>query len=163
MTMVIGAEPLSGLEFFKRLYADPEFCQALGRVTLAAGRFESNLRAFLKLNSVEVSDKATFGSLVIKLKAHNHLSENGLEILKTLTHQRNYFTHSIYDLFLERIEETILPRTGLIPLDVYAYLNYAEQLEENLCGLSEIVEKRIAELIDAKDTSSEMDRMLFRP
>jgi hypothetical protein len=35
------------LEFFERLYADKEFCGALGRMTLAAGRFESNLKAFL--------------------------------------------------------------------------------------------------------------------
>jgi len=162
--MVIGAEPLSGLDFFKRLYADPEFCQALGRMTLAAGRFESNLRAFLILNGVDVPEKeATFGSLIAKLKRLGHLSENGLEVLSTLKRQRNYFTHSVYDLFAERIPETILPRTDLIRLDIYAYLNYAEQLEENLSGLSEIVEKRIAELTDAKETTGEMDRLLFRP
>lgn len=162
--MVIGAEPLSGLEFFKRLYADPEFCQALGRMTLAAGRFESNLRAFLILNGVDVPEKeATFGSLIAKLRRHDHLSENGLEVLRTLKRQRNYFTHSIYDLFAERIQETILPRTDLIPLDVCTYIDYAWQLEENLRGLSEIVEKRIAVLTDAKDTSEELDRLLFRP
>jgi len=162
--MVIGAEPLTGLEFFTRLYADPEFCQTLGRMTLAAGRFESNLRAFLKLYGVDVTEKeATFGSLIAKLKRHGHLSENGLEVLRTLKRQRNYFTHSIYDLFAGRIPETLLPRTDLIPLDIYAYLNYAEQLEENLRGLSEIVEKRLASMSDATSTSSETDRLLFRP
>jgi uncharacterized protein YutE (UPF0331/DUF86 family) len=162
--MVLGAEKLSGLEFFERLCADYEFCQALGRMTLAAGRFESNLRAFLKLNGVEVLEKeATLGSLIAKLKKHNLLSANGVESLRTLKRQRNYFTHSLFDLLSERIEETILSRTNLIPLDVYAYIDYVVQLEENLNGLSSIVVKRIAELTIATGTSGDTDRLLFRP
>ena len=36
-------EPTEGIEFYKLLYADDEFCKELGRAVLAAGRLEVEL------------------------------------------------------------------------------------------------------------------------
>jgi hypothetical protein len=38
---------------YEMLSKDPECCAALGRMTLAAARLESDLRVFLTLNRVE--------------------------------------------------------------------------------------------------------------
>jgi hypothetical protein len=104
------------VEFFDRLYADQEFCGAMGRMTLASGRFESDLRAFLIQSGVHVPEgAATLGSLISKLKSHNLLSERGVQVLRSLKRQRNYLTHSLFDLFSARINETVLPRTALVP------------------------------------------------
>ncbi len=151
-------------EFFERLYADEEFCGVLGRMTLAAGRFESDLRAFLILSGVHVPEgEATLGSLISKLKRHNLLSENGVQVLRNLKRQRNYLTHSLYDLFSARIEETVLPRTDLVPMDVALFTEKAWQLEQDLSGLSSIVEKRIAQFGDETTQPVEADGLLFRP
>jgi hypothetical protein len=152
------------LEFFERLYADEKFCEALGRMTLAAGRFESNLRAFLNLKGVHVPDaEATLGSLTSKLRKHGLLSENSLQVLRMLKVQRNYLTHSLFDLFSARVEETVLPRAGLVPMDVTLFTEKAWELEQNLSGLSSIVEKQIAQLGHEKSPHSEPSGLLFGP
>jgi len=152
------------LEFFERLYADPEFCEALGRMTLAAGRFESDLRAFLRLKGVNVSaNEATLGSLISRFEKHDLLSGNGVRVLRGLKFQRNYLTHSLFDLFSARIDETVLPRTDLVPMDVTLFTENACQLEENLRGLSSIAERRIAQLEDQTSPRSGADARLFRP
>lgn len=152
------------LQFFERLYVDQEFGGAIGRMTLAAGRFESNLRNFLKLSGVHVSTgEATLGSLIAKLKKHDLVSDNGVEVLRELKRQRNYLIHSLFDLFSGRIEETVLPRTNLIPMDVILFAEKAWQLEENLNGLSSIVEERIVQLANGMSKSGGAIDRLFRP
>ncbi len=70
---------------YEDLCADREFCEALGRMTLAASRLESDLRAFLALNGVILSPvQATFGTLITKLRQRELLSENGERILRHL-------------------------------------------------------------------------------
>jgi len=152
------------LEFFEMLYADQEFCDALGRMTLAAGRFESNLRTFLSLNGVDVpEDKATFGNLISRLRANDLLSENGVQVLRGLKEQRNYLTHSLFDLFSARVEETVLPRSDLVPEDVAVFTEKAWMLEQNLKGLSEVAETRIDALASGTGSLSHEDARLFRP
>jgi hypothetical protein len=57
------------LEFFETLYKDSEFCEALGRMALASGRFESDLRAFLGLKGVKITEgRATLGNLITQLE-----------------------------------------------------------------------------------------------
>ena len=152
------------LEFFEMLYADKEFCAALGRMTLAAGRFESNLRAFLGLNGVTVSpNEANLGLLISRLEKHGLLSENGVQVLRGPKVQRNYLTHNLFDLFSGRIDETVVPRTDLVPEDVTTFTDMAWELEQNFTGLSSIVEERIKQLNDGKAPSSGVDARLFRP
>lgn len=151
------------LEFFETLYRDQEFCEALGRMTLAAGRSESSLRTFLSLSGVDVAeDRATLGTLITKLKNHDLLSENGTQVLRLLKTQRNYLTHSLFDLFSARVNETLLPRTDLVPEDVELFAEKAREMEQDLSRLSEIVEDRIDQF-DSTSRPSGEDARLFRP
>jgi hypothetical protein len=84
-------------------------------------------------------------------------------MLRGLKLQRNYLTHSLFDLFSERIDETLLPRTNLVPMDVTVFTEKAWQLEQNLSGLSSIVEERIAQLRDGTSQPSGPEARLFRP
>jgi hypothetical protein len=113
-------------------------------MTLAAARLESDVRVFLNLNGVEVGGTETLGGLVTKLSANGLLSDNGRAIMRTLKLQRNYLTHSLYDLFAARIDEDLMSRDELADFSLLA--ERAWILEENLNGLSEIAERRIAEL-----------------
>jgi len=149
-------------EFFELLYADPEFCEAMGRATLAAGRLESTLRAFLQLNGVTVpEDRASFGLLINFLERHGFLSENGVTVLRTLKKQRNYLTHSLFDLFSGRIPETMLPRSDLVPLDIVGFTEKARALEADMLGLSKIAERRLAD--SDRRNSSDGAELLFCP
>jgi hypothetical protein len=131
------------LEFFKLLYGDSEFCEALGQMTLASGRFESDLRKYLRFRGIKISDQAGLGTITGELKKQKMISENGVHVLRTIKLQRNYLTHSLFDLFSERVEETILPRSELVPADKYTFIEKVEELNDDLVGLSEIVEKKL--------------------
>jgi hypothetical protein len=56
-----------------------------------------------------------------------------------LKDQRNYLTHTLFELFAGMVEETLLPRSKLIDSDVDMFAEKAWQLERNLTGLAEIV------------------------
>ena len=122
------------MEKYEALSGDADCCAALGRTTLAAARLESDLRVFLALNGVNVGATATLGGLVQKLREHGLLSGNGHDIMRTLKRQRNYLTHSLYDLFAARIDEDLMSREELA--DVSLLAGRAWMLEEDLNGLS---------------------------
>ncbi len=152
------------LEFFDQLYRNCEFCSQLGKVTLAAGRFEFNLRAYLILRGVNVSQRdASLGPLIARLENHGMLSENGVRVLRGLKDQRNYLTHCLFDLFLARVDETLLPRPDAYPPDLTVYTEKAWELEQNLLGLNAIVEKQIASLEAQGPSAPAEDELLFRP
>ena len=144
---------------YENLSADREFCEALGRMTLAASRFESDLRAYLALTGVDVAPRlATFGALVTRLRQRGLLSDNGEGILRHLKNQRNYLTHSLYDLFTARIDETLMFRDDLEDTSLLA--ERAWLLEQELNSFADLTELRIAEL-QADERGS--DELLFRP
>jgi hypothetical protein len=146
------------------LYADREFCEAIGRATLAAGRLESTLKAFLRMKGVAVPDgRATFGWLIGALQKHRFLSNNGVQVLRDLKRQRNYLTHSLFDLFAGRVPETILPGTELVPMDVDVFTEKARVLGDNMFGLSRIAERRLDELMSQPTYPPESGDPLFRP
>jgi hypothetical protein len=91
------------------------------------------------------------------------LSENGIRILRVHKLQRNYLTHSLFDLYAARINETVLPRTNLVPGDVATFAEKAWELEENLSGLTQIVERAIASIEAAGGISELADSVLFHP
>jgi len=126
------------------LAADTELCVALGRMLLAASRLESDLRTYLQLNDVTVRADATFGTLAKRLRSAGLLSDNGAMVLDTHRLQRNYLTHSLYDLFAARIGEGLMTREELD--DVTLLTERAWILENNLNGLADIAERRIEEL-----------------
>ncbi len=110
-----------------------------------------------------MADEATLGPLVSLLQKHGMLSENGIQVLRLLKRQRNYLTHSLFDLLSHRIDETVLPREGLVPEDVSTYAEKAWELEQNLAGLTRLVEDAITRLSEA-GTAPESDHdLLFRP
>jgi len=143
---------------FQNLSAHREFCEALGRMTLSAARLESDMRTFLALNDIPVPPNATFGALAAKLKQNGLLSENGEDMLRTLKTQRNYLTHSLYDLFAARIGEGLMLREELEDASLLA--DRAFVLEENLSGLAQTAEKRISQLLKG---DQEPGGLLFTP
>jgi len=146
------------VQVYEQIRADPEFTAALGRVTLAAARLESDIRVFLALHDVQVGSKTMFGGLVAQLKDHGLVSGNGAGMLRMLARQRNYFTHSLYDLCTARIDQGLMLREELADLRLLA--ERAWFLEENLNGLSQIAEERIAEL---KTRGGQINGLLFGP
>lgn len=153
------------IAFFERLSADPEFCEAMGRMTLAAGRLESDLRVYLMLRGVVPPPERTgFGSLIAALQGNGFVSENGVTVLRTIKTQRNYLTHSLYDLLSARVPETILPARDLIPLDVLSFTDKATSLADDLLHLSLIAERQIQALLAAaRADPAIVDALLFRP
>jgi hypothetical protein len=95
---------------------------------------------------------------VSALKREGLVSPNGDGILRTLTKQRNYLTHSLYDLFAARIDEGLMYRDDLE--DAGLLTDRAFVLEDNLRGLAETAEERIGEL---QRGELDGDRLLFRP
>jgi hypothetical protein len=152
------------MNFFERLYQDQEFCETLGKVTLAAGRFESDLRTYLRLRGAEMPDRSTFGQLINALKDRRFLSENGVRVLRHLAFQRNYLTHSLFDLLSFRIKETVLPREDLdVVADVSTYVDKAWELEQNLSGMARLVEEKIKRLQEDDGLPDTEYELLFRP
>ena len=69
--------------FFDVLYKNHEFCQELGRLVLAAGKFETVLKQYLSEKGISVDEKrATMGSLVNRLKEHNYTSNTLAKLRK---------------------------------------------------------------------------------
>jgi hypothetical protein len=109
---------------------------------LAAAMLETNLRLHLRARSVpKVRGNATLGNLVSLLKTNQLLSRNGEMHFDDLAAKRNYLAHSLYDLFANVIEETILPRTQLVEQDVVLFTDKAEQLAEDFFHFSTLVAK----------------------
>lgn len=139
------------LEFFTLLCESRDFCEAMGRMTLTAGRVESELKHFFKLTTgKEAPAKATMGKLVQLMRAEGLLSENGERAMQRNIEQRNYFIHSLFDLFSGRVDETLFPRSDHADVDVF--VEYAGILDHNLCRLSEIVQARISHVTSAAPT-----------
>jgi hypothetical protein len=127
-------------EFFGLLYADPAFCASVGRVMLAAAMLETNLRSHLRARGIaKVRATATLGHLVKILKDHHLLSRNGEMHFDDLAAKRNYLAHSLYDLFTNVIEETILPRTELVEEDVSLFTDKVQQTAEDFFAFSKLV------------------------
>lgn len=127
-------------EFFRVLYGHRSFCAGLGRVMLAAGRLETNLRAYLKLKEVTgVRTNSTLGSLVRQLKVNDLLTRNGEMHFDDLTLKRNYLAHSPYRLFSEEIEQTLLPSHELVMEDVSLFEERVNALAEDFMFFANLV------------------------
>ncbi len=145
---------VAGEDFFDLMYSDQEFSTQLGRAMLAAGRLETELKAYFTAHSVQLKNKRpTLGQLIDILRKHNLLPKMQPH-LEMIGKQRNYLAHSLYDLLSGEIEKTLLPCTDLIALDVYTYTARVRELEENLEGLTAIVRaERLANTKHSPKTS----------
>lgn len=128
-------------EFFQLLYEDSQFCEGVGKVMLAAGMLETNLRHYLRAKGIKtVRSNSTLGNMVKLLKEHRLLSSNGEIHFDDLARKRNYLAHSLYDLFSRVIDETILPRNELVSMDVDIFRDKAQSLAEDFLFFSRQVE-----------------------
>ena len=140
----LGAMPFDFVgpgEFFRQLSDDVNFCCGLGKVMLAAGMLETNLRGYLNARSIDYNRTATLGGLVKKLKDANLLTENGKSHFDDITRKRNYLAHNLYGLFSKELEETILPREQLVSIDASIFIDRVEALAEDFVFFSSLVAK----------------------
>ena len=126
-------------QFFDLLFKDSGFCEGVGRVILAAGMLETNLRRYLVGKGLVLRRRRTLGSMVKLMKENRLLSQNGTMHFDDLTLKRNYLAHSLYDLFSEQIEETILPSSELVEMDIDIFRERANQLAEDFFHFSNLV------------------------
>lgn len=126
-------------EFFRQLNDDKDFCCGLGKVMLAAGMLETNLRHYLSARSIKYERTAALGSLVTKLKNSGLLTENGEYHFDDITKKRNYLAHNLYGLFSKELEETVLPREQLVSIDVSIFVERVETLAADFVFFSNLV------------------------
>ncbi|MBL7473322.1 hypothetical protein [Robertkochia sediminum] len=136
-------EPKSGLEFYKLLYDSEEFTSELGKVTLASGKLEAEIKVFLNQNNIKGNfQRATLGQLIEIVEKNKLFSGNFITALKQISKQRNYITHNIYALFSDLIDETILEKNDLIDLDVTLYISRVWHLNQDLNGLANLIKEK---------------------
>ena len=133
-------EPTQGIKFYNLLEKSEEFTSELGKVALASGKLEAELIIHFELHEVKGKYKrATLGTLIKKAETNGLLDKNMISALKMISKQRNYITHNIYSLFIDKLDETILEKNNLLDSDVHLYIERAWQLNENINGLAEII------------------------
>ncbi len=129
------------LDFYELLLESPEFCHKLGKLTLLAGKLESELKALILKNGINKNLRvATLGKLKSICKDNNLVDESTLEDLEFIHERRNYLTHRLFPLFNDEIDITLLPRDDLNDMDAEMYfpncvdtlISYVENTIEQL-------------------------------
>ena len=134
-------DPCGGLDFYNLLHEDGEFCTALGRAVLAAGRLEAAVTSHLRRHVPNANtERAPLGKLVHYAEQQGLLTDL-TPALRHLATQRNYLAHKVYALFAGSIEETILPRSNLIDSDVWGFTERAWLLANDLDAVAALVDK----------------------
>jgi hypothetical protein len=135
-------EPFRGVDFYNILFQNNDFCSELGKVTLSAGRLESEIILFFLRSGVdEKIIGKTLGQLIKVGESKVLFDKNLVMSLEMICKQRNYLTHNIYALYIELIDKTILERENLIDTDVLYYIDVVFILNENLNNLADIIKK----------------------
>lgn len=131
-------------KFYNSLYKNEDFCHALGKVMLSAGKLESLLRKYLRLYGENIpEDRATLGNLIRHLRENELLTNNGEIHFGQINIQRNYLVHNLYASFLDEIEIELLPVENLVPEDIELYIERAFETARNFELYSEMVSKAI--------------------
>lgn len=129
------------LNFYELLTKDQNFCSALGKTVLAAGRLESTLKSYLLSKTHKKKHFNAPLSQLIKLAEQHGLPAQIVIILNNLRSQRNYLAHNIYPLMAGLIDETFLERDSLVDEDISLFEERATQLAADLNYLSQLIEK----------------------
>ncbi|MDP1726346.1 MAG: hypothetical protein Q8M15_06150 [Bacteroidota bacterium] len=136
-------EPSNGKDFYSLLLQSTEFTSELGKVALASGQLEAEIILYFKRKDLKFEHKkATLGTLIRIGENEGVFDSNLLIAFKQSKKQRNEFMHNLYSLFIELVNEELLPRNNLLDSDVVTYNEYAWQLKENLEGLAEIISRK---------------------
>jgi len=137
-------KPTNGIEFYDLLNQSESFTSELGKVTLSFGKLEVELIILLTKSNIKGNyKKATLGRLLRIANENNLFTNNEKIAFKITLQQRNYITHNIYALFTDLIDETILEKENLLDSDILLYTERAQQLNENINDLSEIIKNKV--------------------
>jgi len=143
-------------DFYKLLYENKSFCQALGRVMLSASKLEVLLKQYLRIHGEDVPEKkTTLGNLIKHLRENDLLTNNGEIHLGQINIQRNYLVHNLYASFINEIEDALLPVENLVPMDVEVYTEKARETSKNFEIYSEIVQDAIQKLRNKNNQETE--------
>ena len=141
---IYKGEPTKGLDFYNLLSQSENFTSELGKVALSSGKLEVELIILLTKNNIKGNfKKATLGKLIRIANENNIFTNNEKIAFKITLNQRNYITHNIYALFTDLIDETIMEKENLLDSDILLYIERAQQLNENINELSEIIKNKI--------------------
>lgn len=122
------------MDFYNELVANEKFCKNLGKLILTSGKLESILKEITQANNKSKNlEYATLGKLVSLCKSNQLIEDDMLEVLDFIKTRRNYLTHSLFPLFNEEVDVTLLPRDNLEPEDAeYYFSNCVSELIENM-------------------------------
>jgi hypothetical protein len=151
---------ISGEKFFEKLYQNEEFCNKLGKIILLASKLEVLLIKLIENSSADTNYNLTMGKLIEKVEKLELLPKNTIEVLKPLCEQRNDFTHNIFIILSDLIEDSKLieninlgksfikkeitiqrieEKEELSYDDIQLYIERAYQLEDNLRHITESI------------------------
>lgn len=122
------------MDFYNELICSEKFCTNLGKLILTSGKLESILKRVVKAhNNSQNLEYATLGKLVSLCKNSSLIDDGMLEALDFIKTRRNYLTHSLFPLFNEEVDVTLLPRDNLEPEDEeYYFSSCVSELIENM-------------------------------
>lgn len=131
------------MSFYDELLKSDNFCQKLGQLILTSGRLESILKGVVnEAYSAKNLTFATLGKLISTCKTDKLLDDEILEVLDFIKVRRNYLTHSLFPLFNEEIDVTLLPRDNLVSEDAEFYFsNCVAELIENMNFVQQLITK----------------------
>lgn len=79
-------EPKSGIEFYQLLHESEQFTSELGKVTLASGKLETELKFLLIENQINGDfSKATLGKLIEVAENNNLFDNNWITALRQIS------------------------------------------------------------------------------
>jgi hypothetical protein len=112
------------MDFYNELIESEKFCKNLGKLILTSGKLESILKEITQAhNKSQNLEYATLGKLVSLCKSNQLIDDGVLEALDFIKTRRNYLTHSLFPLFNEEVDITLLPRDNLEPEDAEYYFS----------------------------------------
>ncbi len=152
---------INGEKFFNKLYEDEDFCKLLGKVMLSSNKLEVQLIKYIENNNIKKNIlNSTMGALITVIENAGLLSKM-IPVLKELAIKRNYFTHNIYLLLSDVIDDkslinnkdsenfikknlfemTIEEKEYFSYEDTHVYIERAWNLVDNLNGIADIIER----------------------
>ncbi|MDN5104856.1 hypothetical protein O8C79_06070 [Aliarcobacter butzleri] len=155
---------INGEKFFEKLYQNEKFCNKLGKIILLASKLEVLLIKLIEYSSADINYNLTMGKLIEKVERLELLPKNTIELLKLLCEQRNHFTHNIFIILSNFVEDSKLveninsnksyikkeifkqlveEKEELSYDDIQLYIERAYQLEDNLRHITESIYEKI--------------------
>jgi hypothetical protein len=154
-------QKFNGEKFFDKLYEDEDFCKLLGKIMLSSNKLEVQLIKYIENNNIKKNMlNSTMGTLINVIENAGLLSKM-IPILKGIVIKRNYFTHNIYLLLSDIIDDkyllnnkdsenfikknlfemTLEEKEYFSDEDTHVFIVRAWDLVNDLNGITDIIEK----------------------